>query len=76
MENVFKGVRNGVKISLHFWVDYFVPSFFFKIGNYVDIMTNFKGKNRDKRSSQKCKVIFIPFLSSVDYLFECLLGIV
>jgi len=56
-------LRNGVAISLHFWVAYFVPSFFFKIESYVDIMTDFKGENRDKRSSQKCKVIATPFLS-------------
>ena len=56
-------LRNGVAISLHFWVAYFVPGFFFKIESYVDIMTDFKGENRDKRSSQKCKVIATPFLS-------------
>jgi len=28
-------------------------------------MTDFKGKNRDKRSSQKCKVISTPFLSQM-----------
>ena len=46
-------LRNGVEITLHFWVAYFVPSFFFKIGSYVDIMTDFKGENRDKRSYPK-----------------------
>ena len=63
MAQLFFRVRNGVEISLHSWVAYFVPSFFFKIGIYVDIMTDFKGKNRDKRSSQECKVIFSPFLN-------------
>ena len=39
-------IRNGVEISLYSWVACFVPSFFFKIGHYDDIMTDFKGENR------------------------------
>jgi len=63
MNRPLLSVRNGVEISLHSWVAYFVPSFFFKIGSYVDIITDFKEKNRDKRSSQECKLISTPFLS-------------
>jgi len=56
-------LRNAVIINVYSWVAYFIPSFFFKIGIYVDIITDFKGKNRDKRSSQKYKVISTPFLN-------------
>ena len=56
-------LRNDEKINPHSWVDYFVLSFCFKNRSYVDIITVFKVKNKDKRSSQECKVIFSPFLS-------------
>ena len=56
--------RNAVRINATFWVAYFVLSFFFKNGIYVDIMTVFKEKNKDKRSSQNVTVIFSAFLTS------------
>lgn len=46
------------------WVVYFVLSFFFENGIYVDIMSVFKGENKRKRGSQNCTFIFGSFLSS------------
>ena len=48
---------------LQSWVGYFVLSFFFENGSYVDIMTVFKGENKDKRISQDAIFIITPFFS-------------
>jgi len=43
-------------------VVYFVLSFFLENRIYVDIMSVFKEKNKDKRGSLNLAVIFFPFL--------------
>jgi len=48
---------------LQSWVGYFVLNFFFGNGNYVDIITVFKGENKDKRISQDVTFIIKPFLN-------------
>ena len=48
---------------LQSWVGYFVLSFFFKKRSYVDIITVFKGENKDKRISQDVTFIITPFLT-------------
>jgi len=53
---------------LQSWVGYFVLSFFFENGSYVDIMTVFKGENKDKRISQDVTFIITPFLTQARLL--------
>ena len=50
-------------------VAYFVLSFFFESRSYVDIMTDFKGETKGKRSSQECIFIFTSFLRVNSFRF-------
>ena len=44
----FPFLSNETYINVCSWVDYFVLSFFFKNGIYVDIVSIFKEKNKDE----------------------------
>ena len=58
-------ISNDEKISSIFGRGYFGLSFFLENGSYVDIMTVFKEKNKDKRIRPNVGVIILSLLSVI-----------